>query len=85
MIKEEKAKRFAKKALKCLQENDFSSLSDEELDKLDKLKDNIEDGKPLGNEDKKVWQIMLKDMGYTQEEWDALPPEKREKIWDFHN
>ena len=85
IIKEEKAKRFAKKALKCLQENDFSALSDEELDKLDKLKDNIEDGKPLGNEDNKVWQIMLKDMGYTQEEWDALPPEKREKIWDFHN
>ena len=55
MIKEEKARRFAKKALKCLQENDFSSLSDEELDKLDKLKDNIEDGKPLGNEDNKVW------------------------------
>ena len=46
-IKEEKAKRFAKKALKCLTENDFSDLSDEDLDKLDKLKDAIEDGKCL--------------------------------------
>ena len=23
-------------------------------------------------------------MGYTQEEWDKLPPEKRDKVWNFY-
>ncbi len=79
VIKEEKAKRFAKKALKCLKEDDFSSLSDEELDKLDKIKDAVENGDKLSSEDNKVWQIMLNDMGYTQEQWNALTPEQQEK------
>ena len=37
LIKEEKAKRVANRFLKCLKENDFSSLSDDELDKLEKI------------------------------------------------
>lgn len=81
IIKEEKAKRFAKRALKCLTENDFSTLSDEDLDKLDKLKDDIEDGKELDDEQDRIWGLILKDMGYTKDEWDAMEPEKRDKIF----
>ena len=82
IIKEEKARRFAKKALKCLKEDDFSSLSDDELDKLDKIKDAVENGEPLDSKDSKVWQMMLKDMGYTQAQWDAMSPEERDKAWE---
>ena len=83
IIKEEKAKRFAKKALKCLKENDFSSLSDEDLDKLDVLKDKIDNGgSGLSGEDDRVWQLMLKDMGITQKQWEDMTPEQREKFWD---
>ena len=84
-IKEEKAKRFAKKALKCLNENDFSDLSDEDLDKLDKLKDAIDDGKKLDAEQDRVWELILKDMGYTKAEWEAMDPEKRDKIFAKFN
>ena len=85
LIKEEKAKRFAKKALKCLNENDFSTLSDEDLDKLDKLKDAVENGKKLDAEQDRIWELILKDMGYTKAEWEAMEPEKRDKIFDQFN
>jgi hypothetical protein len=65
-----------------LKENDFSSLSDDELDKLDKIKDAVENGETLDSKDNKVWQLMLKDMGYTQAEWDAMSPEERDKAWE---
>lgn len=81
-IKEEKAKRFAKKALKCLTENDFSDLSDEDLDKLDKLKDAIEDGKKLDADQDRSWEMILNDLGYTKADWEAMEPEKKEKIFD---
>ena len=60
MIKEEKAKRFAAKVCKCLNENDFSSLSDEELDNLDKIKDAIENGKSTNAEQDRAWELILK-------------------------
>ena len=85
MIKEEKAKRFAAKVCKCLNENDFSSLSDEELDNLDKIKDAIENGKSTNAEQDRAWELILKQMGYTPKEWNELDPEKREKIWNMHN
>lgn len=83
LIKEEKAKRLATKFLKCLKENDFSSLSDDDLDKLDQIKD-AADGKTSGKslKDDKVWQIMLKQMGVTQKEWDDMTPEQKKVVWD---
>lgn len=81
-IKEEKAKRFAKKALKCLRENDFSSLSDEDLDKLDNLKDQIDSNSKLSPEDARIWQSMLDDMGVTQQEWNEMSDEEKDKLWD---
>ena len=71
--------------MKCLNENDFSALSDEDLDKLDKLKDAVENGKKLDAEQDRVWELILKDMGYTKAEWEAMEPEKRDKIFDQFN
>ena len=85
LIKEEKAKRKAKKMCKALQENDFSSLSDEELDMLDSIKDKIEAGVEMAPEQDRVWVAILDQMGYTPEEWEKLTPEKQQKIWDFHS
>lgn len=85
IVKEEKARRFAKKAMKCLKENDLSDLSDEELDALDAMQDAANNGSEMSPENDKAWQLILKDMGYTQAEWDAMTPEKREKVWKFYD
>lgn len=85
IIKEEKVRRFAKKAMKCLKENDLSDLSDEELDALDAMQDAANNGHEMSPENDKAWQLILKDMGYTQAEWDAMTPEKREKVWKFYD
>ena len=83
VIKEEKAKRSAKKMLKCLQENDFSELSDDDLDKLDNIKDAIESGVGIAGmtaAERATWKAILDDMGLTQAEWDKLTPEEQEKM-----
>lgn len=85
IVKEEKARRLAKKAVKALQEDDFSSLSDEELDALDKMEDKAQNDEEFDAMQDKVWAEMTKAMGYTPEEWDKLPEEQRKKIWNFHN
>lgn len=61
MIKEEKCKRRAEKMLKALNEDDFSFLSDIELDQLDTIKDAVADDNldQLSPEDVKVWQLIL--------------------------
>lgn len=83
-IKEEKAKRLAKKFLKCLKENDLSSLSDDELNKLDQIKDAADAGKfdDQSLENNKVWQSMLKQMGITQKEWDEMTPDQKKRAWN---
>ena len=84
LIKEEKAKRTANKFLKCLKENDFSSLTDDELDKLDKIQTAIDNGEDINdalNDDDPVWKQILKSMGVTQKEWDDMTPEQRDKFW----
>ena len=68
--------------MKCLTENDFSDLSDEDLDKLDKLKDAIEDGKKLDADQDRSWEMILNDLGYTKADWEAMEPEKKNKIFD---
>lgn len=89
LVKEEKARRMAKKMLKCLKENDFSELTDKELDIADKLNDKMISGSNVDDEDlspeeKKVWEIVLDQMGYTPEEWDELSPEEQEKVFKQH-
>ena len=86
IIKEEKAKRKAKKILKCLRENDLPSLTDDELDLIDKIQDVVIDGddadlEKLTDDELRVWNIVLDQMGYTQEEWDKMTPEQQEKAF----
>ena len=83
MVQEEKAKRSAKKMLKALKENDFSSLSDKDLNTLDNIQtalDNGSDYKDLTAEERKVLEVIAKNCGYSLNDWLKLSPEKREKI-----
>lgn len=81
MIKEEKCNRKAAKIAKALMENDFSSLSDDDLDTLDSIKDAIDSEKSLNAEQDRVWTKILAQMGYTKDEWEKLTPEQRDKVW----
>ena len=84
IIKEEKARRTAKKFLKALQENDLEQLTDKELDQLDGIQDALQSGEGqegMTPEEKRVWEVLLNQMGYTQEEWDKLTPEEQDKVW----
>ena len=87
LVKEEKAKRLATKMLKCLKENDFSDLTDKELDIADDINDAIVAGEgfeAMTAEEQKVWNLILAQMGFTQEEWDKLTPEKQEEVFKKH-
>ena len=84
MIKEEKAKRQAARMFKALRENDFTELSDSDLDALDTIKDAVDNNEKMDPEHEKVWKLMLSQMGYTPEEWDKMTPEQREKEWKRH-
>lgn len=85
MVKEEKARRSAKRILKALQEADFSQLPDADLDALDRIKDAIDADARMDDKDRRVWLAVLKDMGYTEEEWNKLTPEQQQKIWDYES
>lgn len=56
MIKEEKARRSAKRMLKALSENDFSSLSDDDIEKLDAIKDANGDTYKMSPDHAAVWK-----------------------------
>lgn len=81
VLKEEKIRRQAAKMRKALCENDFSSLSDKDLEKLDQIKDALDADEELSQEDKRIWAAILEPMGYTPEEWDELSPEEQDKRW----
>lgn len=88
MIKEEKARRSAKKMLKALKENDYTKLSDSDLDTLDGIKDAIDSGEGeegMTDEELAAWKWILNDMGYTQEEWDKLSQEEKDKAFKQYN
>ena len=83
-VKEEKAKRSAKKILKALNEEDLSSLSDKDLDSLEGIQDAIQSGEGaegMNDDELRVWKALLATMGYTPEEWDKLTPEQQQKEW----
>lgn len=81
IIKEEKCKRKAAKMFNALKENDFSSLSDDDLEILDSIKDAVDTGEKMDPEHATIWKQILKDMGYTEEEWNKLTPEQQDKAW----
>ena len=81
IVKEEKLRRQGTRMAKALKESDFSALSDEDLEKLDTVKDKIDGGKPLTHEENKLWRIILADIGFTPEEWSQLTPEEQDKVW----
>lgn len=81
VLKEEKIRRQAAKMRKALCENDFSNLSDKDLEKLDQIKDALDADEELSQEDKRIWAAILEPMGYTPEEWDELSPEEQDKRW----
>lgn len=84
MIKEERARRSAKKIIKALNEEDLSQLSDKDLEQLDGIQDALQNGEGadgMTDDELKVWKALLATMGYTPEEWDELSPEEQEKAW----
>ena len=88
MIKEEKLHRKAANIMKALQEEDLSKLSDEDIETIDDIQDAIENHEDVelkDAEDERLWELILKSMGYTKEEWEKLSPEEREKIWNAAN
>lgn len=83
IVQEEKARRSAKKMLKALKENDFSGLSDEDLEKLDKIQTAIKHGNGLEDLtpiEVKTLEAFAKSMGYTIEDWMKLSYEEQDKI-----
>lgn len=85
LIREERAKRSAKKMLKALCEEDMSDLSDKELDQLEGIQDALASGEGedgMTDEELKVWKTLLRTMGYTLEQWNAMTPEQQKKAWD---
>ena len=81
VIKEEKLRRKAAKMLKALREDDFSALSDENLEQLDKIKDAVDNREGLSGEDLRIWKTILSQVGFTPEEWEKLTPEQQKKAW----
>ena len=84
MVKEEKAKRTAKKIIKALNEEDLSELSDKDLDSLEGIQDAIQSGEGaegMNDDELRVWKALLATMGYTLEEWNKLSPEEQDKVW----
>lgn len=82
LIREEKMRRKAKKMAKALCENEYSELSDEDLDQLEGISDAIQSGKGVDgmtDDELAVWNTMLKILGCTQEEWDKMTPEQQER------
>lgn len=84
MIKEEKARRQAARMLKALREDDFTELSDKDLETLDTIKDAIDNGEKMDAVHDKIWKLILSQMGYTPEEWDKMTPEEQQKEWKRH-
>jgi hypothetical protein len=88
LVKEEQAKRSAKKLLKAIQENDFSSLSDKDLNTLDNIETALATGseyEDLDPQERKVLTVIANTCGYSLNDWLSLAPEKREKIMAKHN
>ena len=85
LIREERAKRSANKMLKALCEEDMSDLSDRELDQLEGIQDALASGEGsdgMTDEELRVWKTLLRTMGYTLEQWNAMTPEQQKKAWD---
>ena len=86
LIREERVKRSAKKMLKALCEEDMSDLSDKELDQLEGIQDALASGEGedgMTDEELKVWKTLLRTMGYTLKQWNAMTPEQQKKAWDW--
>lgn len=84
MVQEEKIRRSANKMLKALKEKDFSDLSDDDLEKLDKIQTAMKHGDGFQNlsvSDVKTLEALAKSMGYSLKEWMALSPEQQDKLF----
>lgn len=83
IVQEEKARRSAKKMLKALKENDFSKLSDDDLDKLEKIQTTMKHGSGLEDltpDEVKILNAFTGSLGYTIEDWMKLPDREQERI-----
>lgn len=86
LIREERAKRSANKMMKALCEQDMSDLSDKELDQLEGIQDALASGEGsdgMTDEELRVWKTLLRTMGYTLEQWNAMTPEQQQKAWQW--